>query len=93
MDGERFDRLGQALGNRSKTPRPLGALLGFALAGSHAVPLAAQDDIATAGSGGYATASSSGGACAAPAWRGPLPWQRSRAAQMPPERPPRGEAP
>jgi hypothetical protein len=62
MDGERFDRLGQALGNRSKTHRPLGALLGFALAGSRAVPLAAQDDIATAGSGGYATASSSGGA-------------------------------
>jgi hypothetical protein len=62
MDGERFDRLGQALGNRSKTPRPLGAMLGFALAGSRAVPLAAQDDIATAGSGGYATASSSGGA-------------------------------
>jgi hypothetical protein len=30
--------------------------------GSRAVPLAAQDDIATAGSGGYATASSSGGA-------------------------------
>ncbi len=62
MDGARFDRLGQALGKRTKTLRPLGAMLGFALAGLRSTTSTAQNDIATAGSGGFATASSNGGA-------------------------------
>ena len=62
MDGERFGRFIPALGDAAHRRRVRAALLGAAFGGARAVPLAAQSDVAVAGSGGYATASSNGGA-------------------------------
>ena len=59
MDGGRLNRFVPMLGARR---RALGALLSTPLAVILPERLAAQDDIATAGSGGYATASANGGA-------------------------------
>ncbi len=41
MDSERFDRIGQALGNGSKRRWPLGSMLGIAFGGLHAARPAA----------------------------------------------------
>jgi hypothetical protein len=62
MDDRHWDRFARPIGEEAHRRRVKAALLGAAFGGLRAVPLAAQDDIATAGSGGYATASSSGGA-------------------------------
>jgi hypothetical protein len=58
MDADRFDQLARAWGIGTTRRRVLGSVLGAALAGLGSRRLAAQS---TAGSGGYATASASGG--------------------------------
>src|SRR5688500_17717132 len=58
MDADRFDQLARAWGIGATRRRVLGSVLGAALAGLGSRRLAAQS---TAGSGGYATASASGG--------------------------------
>jgi hypothetical protein len=58
MDADRFDQLARAWGIGATRRRVLGSVLGAALAGLGARRLAAQS---TAGSGGYATASATGG--------------------------------
>jgi hypothetical protein len=58
MDADRFDQLARAWGIGATRRRVLGSVLGAALAGLAPRRLAAQS---TAGSGGYATASASGG--------------------------------
>src|SRR3712207_1347056 len=61
MDAERFDQLAKTWGIGASRRRVLGGVLGAALTGLGAKQLAAQSDTATAGSGGYATASANGG--------------------------------
>src|SRR5215208_2645468 len=58
MDADRFDQLARVWGIGTSRRRVLGSVLGAALAGLGPRRLAAQD---TAGSGGYATASATGG--------------------------------
>jgi hypothetical protein len=64
MDRKRFDRVSPALGDAAHRRRVRAAILAAAVERFRSTSLAAQDDIATAGSGGYATASSNGGAVA-----------------------------
>jgi hypothetical protein len=61
MDAERFDQFAKAWGTGATRRRVLGGVLSAAFTGLGAKRLAAQSDTATAGSGGYATASASGG--------------------------------
>ena len=64
MDGRVWDRYAPRIGEEARRRLAPAALIGAALTPLHTTPLAAQDDIATAGSGGYATASANGGAVA-----------------------------
>jgi len=61
MDADRFDQLARTWGIGASRRRVLGGILGAALTGLGAKRLAAQSDTATAGRGGYATASATGG--------------------------------
>src|SRR5918995_1768738 len=61
MDAERFDRFARTWGIGTSRRRVLSGVLGAALTGLGAKRLAAQSDSASAGSGGYATASANGG--------------------------------
>jgi hypothetical protein len=61
MDADRFDHLARAWGIGATRRRVLGGVLGAVLSGLGAKRLAAQSDTASAGSGGYATASANGG--------------------------------
>jgi hypothetical protein len=61
MDGKRFGRVAPTGGNDTRRSWAPATLFGAALASLRALPLAAQN-VASAGNGGYATASGNGGA-------------------------------
>jgi hypothetical protein len=61
VDADRFDQLARSWSIGASRRRVLGGVLGTALSGLGAKRLAAQNDTASAGNGGYATASANGG--------------------------------